>query len=320
MKCLCCGKEIRDSQKKIQGWHATCVRSFFGTKDMPEIDLSGKGLETLAMSSISQGFTVPGVQKKLSLHLSREDRPRLTLVNYPSGYILKPQEKQYAHMPEAEHLIMSMAEVAGIMTVPHALIQTEEDIAYITRRVDRVVTEQGQMHKLAMEDFCQLDKKPTEEKYHGSYERCARIIERYSSRIGFDRSEYFLRLVFCFLTGNSDMHLKNFALIETKFNSREYALSPAYDLLPVQLILPEDEEDMALTLNGKKTHIRRKDFLLLAQNIGVPDKAARMEIEKMLDMIPSWEEMCKESMLPDEMQRGMIDLLHERAGRIEKTV
>lgn len=320
MKCLCCGKEIRDSQKKIQGWHATCVRSFFGTKDMPEIDLSGKGLETLAMSSISKGFTVPGVQKKLSLHLSREDRPRLTLVNYPSGYILKPQEKQYAHMPEAEHLIMSMAEVAGIMTVPHALIQTEEDIAYITRRVDRVVTEQGQMHKLAMEDFCQLDKKPTEEKYHGSYERCARIIERYSSRIGFDRSEYFLRLVFCFLTGNSDMHLKNFALIETKFNSREYALSPAYDLLPVQLILPEDEEDMALTLNGKKTHIRRKDFLLLAQNIGVPDKAARMEIEKMLDMIPSWEEMCKESMLPDEMQRGMIDLLHERAGRIEKTV
>lgn len=320
MKCLCCGKEIRDSQKKIQGWHATCVRSFFGTKDMPEIDLSGKGLETLAMSSISQGFTVPGVQKKLSLHLSREDRPRLTLVNYPSGYILKPQEKQYAHMPEAEHLIMSMAEVAGIMTVPHALIQTEEDIAYITRRVDRVVTEQGQMHKLAMEDFCQLDKKPTEEKYHGSYERCARIIERYSSRIGFDRSEYFLRLVFCFLTGNSDMHLKNFALIETKFNSTEYALSPAYDLLPVQLILPEDEEDMALTLNGKKTHIRRKDFLLLAQNIGVPDKAARMEIEKMLDMIPSWEEMCKESMLPDEMQRGMIDLLHERAGRIEKTV
>ncbi len=320
MKCLCCGKDIRNSQREIKGWHASCVRSFFGTKDMPEIDLSGKGLETLARTSISHGFTVPGVQKKLSLHLSKEDRPRLTLVNYPSGYILKPQEAQYAHMPEAEHLVMSMAETVGIITVPHALIQTEEDIAYITRRVDRVLTDNDQMHKLAMEDFCQLDKKPTEEKYHGSYERCAKIIERYSSRIGFDRSEYFLRLVFCFLTGNSDMHLKNFALIETDINSRRYALSPAYDLLPVQLILPEDTEDMALTLNGKKTHVRRKDFLQLAQNIGVSDKVARMEIDKMLDMIPRWEVMCKESVLPDEMQGRMIELLHERAERIEKTV
>ena len=47
------------------------------------------------------GYTVPGVQKKLSLHLLAEGKPRLTMMNYPTGYILKPQVKEFTALPES---------------------------------------------------------------------------------------------------------------------------------------------------------------------------------------------------------------------------
>lgn len=155
---------------------------------------------------------------------------------------------------EAEYLAIQMAKTAGIKTVPFALIKQGDKLAYITKRIDRPGTgsakKQGQM--LAMEDFCQLDRRLTQDKYKGSYERCARAIERYSVRMGLDMTEFFLRIVFSYIVGNSDMHLKNFSLVETAENSQEYVLSQAYDMLPVNVILPEDQEQMALTLNGKR--------------------------------------------------------------------
>lgn len=165
------------------------------------------------------------------MHLISENKsPKLTIVNFPTGYILKPQVPQYETLPEAEHLVMSMADITGISTVPHALIGNNGNYAYITKRADRIMnTDRTAM--LAMEDFCQLDLRLTQDKYKGSYERCAKVIERYSSRVGFDMTELFMRLVFSFVTGNSDMHLKNFSLIETAEKSGEYVLSPAYDLL-----------------------------------------------------------------------------------------
>ena len=101
-----------------------------------------------------------------------------------------------------------------------------------------------------LEDFCQLSSRITADKYKGSYEGCGRVIQKFSKNVGIDASEFFYRLVFCFLTGNSDMHLKNFSLIENAPGSRVFGLSAAYDLLPVNVIVPEDREQMALTLNG----------------------------------------------------------------------
>ena len=221
MNCLCCGKPIIETaseQEKAVGWHNRCVKRFFGTKTLPDIEVSEDVLEQLAIESTNKGLTVPGVQKKMSLHLDNSGAtPRLTLVNYPTGYILKPQTKEYPCLPEAEYLVMQMAEKAKIRTVPHALIRIKAQdnaLAYITKRIDR---RDGKM--LAMEDFCQLDGRLTEDKYKGSYERCAKIIRKYSSRAGLDITELFIRVVFSYIVGNSDMHLKNFSLIETDENS-----------------------------------------------------------------------------------------------------
>ena len=316
MNCLCCGKPLKEPIP-ASGWHPACVRRFFGTKTLPEIELTDEALTLLAEKAVQKGHTVPGVQKKLSLHLSMERTPRLTMVDYPTGYILKPQVPEFRALPEAEHLVMRMAAASGLSVVPHALVGLKDGYAYLTRRVDRVRGEDdAAMQMLAMEDFCQLDLRLTQDKYRGSYERCVKVIQRYSSRPGLDLSELFLRLVFCFLTGNSDMHLKNFSLIETAPESGAYVLSPAYDLLPVNVIMPEDKEEFALTMNGKKTNLRRNDFLTFAEAAGIPRKAAEMMIGKMLGYVPAWEKLCEASLLPQDLKQTLKELILARAARL----
>lgn len=310
MNCLCCGKPLRTPDET--GWHKACIKRFFGTTKLPEIEIDDKTLNLLATETTNKGFTVPGVQKKLSLHLVSDRRkPRLTLVNYPTGYILKPQVSEFEALPESEQLIMTMADMAGISTVPHALIKGNAGLAYITKRVDRNLTD-DKIEMLAMEDFCQLDLRLTEDKYRGSYERCAKIIKQYSSRVGIDMAEFYIRLVFCFIVGNSDMHLKNFSLIETAEGSGEYVLSPAYDLLPVNANMPADKEQFALAMNGKKMNIRKGDFLKFADTCGIARQTAEKLIENLVKLTPKWIAMCENSLLPDELKGRLKKIIIER--------
>lgn len=314
--CLCCGKPIRSSAMS-SGWHQACIQRFFQTKTLPDLELDEQTLMLLAEKSISKGYTVPGVQKKLSLHLSREANARLTLMDYPTGYILKPQVKEFEALPESEHLVMCMAEQSGLNVVPHALLRINGEYAYITRRIDRDIRLPDSFSQLAMEDFCQLSLRLTQDKYKGSYEQCAKVIRQFSSRPGLDLSELFLRLVFCFLTGNSDMHLKNFSLIETVPESGEYILSPAYDLLPVSILMPEDTEEMALQLNGKKRNLQKKHFLAFAQTAGISLNAAEIMIRAMLKNLPIWQRICEESYIPERLKRQFGKLMTSRAGKLE---
>lgn len=313
-RCLCCGKTLRTENE--YGWHASCVKAFFGTTKFPDIDVSKEVLNQIAIDNTNKGFTVPGVQKKLSLHLSDEDTPRLTLVNYPTGYILKPQTDEYIALPEMEYLIMQMAETSGIKTVPYALLRLpsqDNSYAYITKRIDRT---NGKM--LAMEDFCQLDGRLTEDKYRGSYERCGKIISEYSELKGLDHTELFIRIVFSFAVGNSDMHLKNFSLIETAENSNKYILSAAYDMLSTNVVIPTDKEELALTINGKKQNIRRKDFIKFAETIGIAEKTADKMIEKIVKLKDKYIAMCRETYMPDDMKEALKNLIENRIAILQK--
>ena len=325
MKCLCCGKTIAGTDAAgaagatgAGGWHRACIRRFFGTDRLPVMDISEENLMRIAVETTQKGLTVPGVQKKMSLHLDYGDTPRLTLVNYPTGYILKPQDDRYPSLPEAEYLVMQMARATGIRTVPFALVQIPDGErihrGYITKRIDRILPRRADdpVQLLAMEDFCQLDLRLTADKYKGSYERCAGVITRYSVQPGLDLSEMFLRLVFSFVSGNSDMHLKNFSLIETAPGSGSYTLSDAYDLLPVNLILPEDTEQFALTMNGKKRGLRRNDFIAFAQTIGFPANAAKKLLDHVIGKEDMYASMITGSLLPAAMKEDFLRLLHDR--------
>ncbi|MBP3234110.1 MAG: HipA domain-containing protein [Eubacterium sp.] len=313
MICLCCGKEIRTKESSKNGWHDRCIRSFFNTDNLPELDVSEKIIEEMALANIDKRLTVAGVQKKISLHLSGDNGYRLTVVDYPTGYILKPQTKEYDFLPEYEQLSMLMADATGIRTVPHALIKTGKSYSYITRRIDRKIVKNN-IEKYAMEDFCQLAEKLAIDKYKGSYEQCGKIIKLYSSIVGFDLSELFIRLVFSYVIGNSDMHLKNFSLIETEPGSREYHLSGAYDMLPVNIVLPEDDEEMALMLNGKKKNLRKKDFIALADNYRLNEKTANKLIDSVCSKVNIYNRLCDESLLNDEGKKKIKNLIEHRIG------
>lgn len=314
MNCLCCGKQIPNSateSEKQWRWHKRCVKAFFHTEELPALDITRERLVTLTNETVNKGLTVPGVQKKLSLHLSTEGMSRLTIVDYPTGYILKPQTEDYDFMPEYEDLAMRLAELCGIRTVPHALIQMNESYAYITRRIDREITDQA-VSQYAMEDFCQLSNRLTQDKYKGSYESCGRIVRKYSVACGFDLSELFLRVLFSFVIGNSDMHLKNFSLRETQPGNRRFRLSEAYDMLPVNVIVPEDTEQLALTLNGKKHNIHRKDFRVFAEVSGIPRKAADHMMDKICSLEDKFYAQTMQSYLPDQQKEKVCKLISYR--------
>ena len=311
--CLCCLKPLKEEEQNT-GYHKKCLKKLFGQPVIPEIELSDEILEALARRSSSQGITVAGVQKKLSLHLASDKKAsltRLTLIGHPQGYILKPQSNDFSYLPESEQIVMTMAQEAKIHTVPHILIfSSDQKLSYITKRIDR----QDNGDKVHMEDFCQLSQRLTEDKYKGSYEQCAKIIQKYSSQPGLDISELFYRLVFCFITGNSDMHLKNFSLIQS--SSGSWGLSPAYDMLPVNLIMAEDTEETALTLNGKKSRISRKDFLAFAKNTGIPQAASEKMIARLLDQKNAFLSFARTPLLPRKMQERFAKLIEDRCERL----
>lgn len=264
--CLCCGKEIKEGL-----WHEKCIKSFFGTSSIPEISIKEEDIKKLAITQLEKSSTIAGVQEKLSLHLDLEQkrRPRLTIIGFPSGYILKPQTEEHYHLPEFEHTAMLMAEECGLSVVPHALIEINEDkeLAYITKRIDR-----NGSNKIHMEDFAQATLTTTENKYRSSYEECMNLIDKYSHNPALDKVNLFRCLYFCFVIGNSDVHLKNFSFIMD--NDGKLRLSEFYDLLPTKIIMPDDHEELGMRFNGKKKMLFKQDFYTFAFNTGIDNKVA----------------------------------------------
>jgi serine/threonine-protein kinase HipA len=321
MNCLCCGKPLLLTQAQEKQWHISCIKKFFGTSSLPVLNITGSQLAEFAAQSVRAGLSVPGVQRKMSLHLNKKDdisrTPRLTLVGYPAGYILKPDSSEYPQLPASEYLVMQLASLWKIATVPFALIRlADENFAYITKRIDRN-TVSGSTHNIPMEDFCQLSLRLTEDKYKGSYEQCGKIIDTYSTMPLLDKTEFFNRLLFCFVTGNSDMHLKNFSLIHRP--GRPWQLSEAYDLLPVQIVNPSDTEETALTLNGKKKKITKDDFLACAANMGITGKVAENLIKLTIQAAAEAVPFIQNSMLSDDLKEKMKSFVAERMQILEKS-
>jgi len=250
-------------------FHPPCCRKLFGSSKPPQVPYTWRDLNALAEQVVRSRVAVPGVQPKLSLHLERRsarEDGRFTIVGLEGGYILKPSVERFPQMPELEHLTMRMAACFGIETAESGLISLEDGhLALVVRRMDR----EGD-RKLAMEDMCQLTDRLTEEKYRGSLEGIGKVILRHCTNPGLDALRFFEVNLFCFLTGNSDMHLKNFSLIRT--SAGEIRLSPAYDLVPTVLLLPEDTEETALTIRGRKRKLGLRDFRALGEALKLTER------------------------------------------------
>ena len=310
-KCLYCYKELEEGQKDF---HPGCARKFFGTSDAPLLEYRREELDALAAQVIQAQTSLTGVQPKLSLNLHKhEGRNRLTIVGLWGDFIFKPQTDAYPELPENEDLTMHLAEAARIKVVPHSLIHLADgSLGYITRRIDR--TKKGE--KIDMEDMCQLTLHPTEYKYKSSCEQIAKAIAAYSSTPRLDLVNFMQVLLFSFVTGNNDMHLKNFSLYRPK---ALYQLSPAYDLLNVAIANPKDKEEMALSINGKTARIKLADFLKASDTMGIEQRVTLGLINGLRNAMPAWIDLINNSFLSDEMKQNYLDLISRRMDVLTKS-
>lgn len=312
-KCLYCYKEL--PKNTLGDFHEQCSLEFFGTKQQPAFEHSLGQMAELAKNVVERSVTVPGVQPKLSLSVVKntiqdEEKGRLTVVGALGGnYIFKPPSDHFPEMPENEHVTMRIAEAFGINVVKSSLIRLKSgELSYITKRIDR--TDIGE--KTHMLDMFQITE--AFDKYKSSMEKVGKALQEYSDNTLLDLV-YFLELaVFCFLTGNNDMHLKNFSMI---FQNNKWTLAQAYDLLNVAIVNPEDTEELALTLEGKKRKLHWEHFLRLGLQLGLNAKQMNGIAKRFQKRKPIALQWIDCSFLSDEYKEKYKNLLEERYQRIE---
>lgn len=309
--CLYCYQPLSGQE---EDFHAGCSKKMFGQPTPPVLPFSEGELEPLAKEVIQSRTAVTGVQAKISLHLGGNTQDgterRFTIVGLWGGYILRPPTTLYPQLPEVEDLSMHLAAVAKIKTAPHSLIRMQSGkLAYLTKRIDR--TKKG---KLAMEDLCQLTERLTEDKYQGSYEQTAKAIQKYSVTSGLDVVNFWEMVLFSFITGNADMHLKNFSLLEQL--GLGMTLSPAYDLVNTALVNPADEEEMALTLNGKKKKLTKQDFIAAMSSSKIDAKQQQNIFHKMEKAMPKWLDLIDVSFLSEDYKEKYKTIIRERLSRL----
>lgn len=296
-KCLFCYQELEEGQ---QDFHPSCAKKFFGKAEVPILPYSRSNINDLAREAVLSRTTVTGVQSKLSMDVNKggKDEPdRLTIVGLWGRYILKPKSEDFPWLPEVEDLTMHLASIAKIKVVPHTLIRfSDGELTYLTKRIDR----DNHGTKLLMEDMCQISERLTADKYKSSYENIAKMIRKFSSAPMLDLVNFWEVVMFSWITGNSDMHLKNFSLISKEAGN--YVLSQAYDLINVHLVFPEDTEELALTLDGRKKKIGRNNFVRAMESTGLESKVIENIIHKFMNAAPKWYDFIDISFLSQELK------------------
>ena len=312
-KCLFCYQELEEGQVDF---HPSCARKFFGSVTAPILPYTRDNMSELAHQVIRTSSSVTGVQAKMSLDVNRggkNEPTKFTIVGLWGKYIFKPQSAKYPCLPELEDLTMKMAEVARIRTARHTLIRLADGkLGYLTLRMDR--GKKGE--KISMLDMCQLTNRLTEHKYYGTYQQLADTVKRFSSAPMLDVQRFWEVVLFSWIMGNSDMHCKNFSLID--IGKGKYALAPAYDLLAVLLADPTDTEEMAMSFSvgGAKNGFNRNTFMTAFTQSGISTSIAEKMIERMKGNLPKWEELINQSFLSDRMKSSYILLLRKRIGQL----
>lgn len=310
-RCLFC---YRSLDAGARDFHPACSRKMFGAPEPPDLPYSEADMLSLALRVVRSHIAVTGVQAKLSLEVERAAASvrgrRFTIVGLWGRYILKPPTGDYPHLPEVEDCTMHLAGLAGLRTVPHSLVRLQSgSLAYIATRIDR-----DKKRMLPMEDMCQITGRLTEHKYHGSHEQIAKAILRFSANPLFDAGTFYEQVLLSFLTGNADMHLKNFSLI--CLPEIGWSLAPAYDMVATALVNRSDPEELALTLDGKKRNITRRNFMSAFRLAGLDDKSVGAIFRRFERAVPRWTEFIDISFLPAPLKEGFKNIIAERAARL----
>ncbi len=278
------------------------LKEMFSSSKLPAIDFGLADISQQAQK-LAGKISISGEQPKLSVTVDKKNN-ELIVVNEGGEYILKPQTSTFSNIPENEQCCMDIAEKLGIDIPLHCLVPLKDkSLAYVVKRFDR-----EKEIKIHQEDFAQILE--INDKYKGSVEQIGRRLKEISSAPGYDSQLLFERVVLNFILGNGDAHLKNYSISYKGDNIR---LTPAYDIVCSKLVIPE-EEDSAITINGKKNNLKRSDFDKLADYLDIPIKIRYEKFEKKFNMMKS---TIESSHIDKEKQAQFIKITKERLSRLE---
>lgn len=299
--------------------YAEC-ENIYSTQGLSKLSPRLTGLEPLPYTAQEQRqeaasravkMSVQGVQAKLSARLSVKDK-KFEIVDQNGTFIIKPQSDLYPQVPENEDLTMKMAAVFGIEVPLTGLVYSKDgSFSYFIKRFDRY----AKTKKYHVEDFAQLTDNTRDTKYNWSMEKLIPVLDKFCSFPLLEKRKLFRRVIFCFLTGNEDMHLKNFSLIT---RGSKVELSPAYDLLNTTIATGKAVEEMALPLGGKKSRISSKllfDYYA-EERMSLNKKTIDSEIQNLMKNKPDLEKLIGISFLSSEMKNRYLELLNERYERL----
>lgn len=278
------------------------LKEMFNSSKLPVIDFGLADISQQAQK-LAGKLSISGVQPKLSVKVDKKNN-ELIVVSEGGEYILKPQTSTFSNIPENEQCCMDIAEKLGIDIPFHCLVSLKDkSLAYVVKRFDR-----EKKIKIHQEDFAQILE--INDKYKGSVEQIGRRLKEISSAPGYDSQLLFERVVLNFILGNGDAHLKNYSI---SYKGDSIRLTPAYDIVCSKLVIP-DEEDSAITINGKKNNLKRSDFDELADYPDIPIKIRYEKFEKKFTMMKS---TIESSHIDKEKQVQFIKIIKERLSRLE---
>ncbi len=278
------------------------IKEMFNTSELPIIEFSLQDVSQKAQQSAGK-LSISGVQPKLSMKLDKKNNSLISVAEN-GEYILKPQVAAFSNIPENEQCCMDIAAEFKIDVPPHCLLPLKDgSLAYIVKRFDR---ESGM--KIHQEEFSQILES---DKYKGSVEQIGRKLREISTAPGYDAQLFFERVVFSFIIGNGDAHLKNYAI--TYKDKETIRLAPAYDIVCSKLVI-QGEEDSALSINGRKNELKREDFDKFADYLIIPIKIRYEKFEKSLTLM---ETIIKNSEIKEEVQKQFINIIKERLSRMD---
>lgn len=276
------------------------LKEMFHSSTWPSIDFGLVDIPQQAQRLVGK-FSISGVQPKLSVKLDKKQN-MLVVIDAGGEYILKPQQT-FLRIPENEQCCMDLAQELGIEVPLHCLLPLKDkSLAYVVKRFDR---DKGA--KIQQEDFVQI--LGAHDKYTGLVEQIGRKLREISSAPGYDVQLFFDRVVLNFILGNGDAHLKNYAILHKEGGIR---LAPAYDIVCSRLVILNEDES-AISIQGKKNRLLREDFDRLAEYFNVPVKVRYERFEKKFSLM---REIIISSQMSDADQVRFLDMIKERLDRL----
>jgi len=312
----------------------TALRRMFNNKKVSHLlDFSNDENSRILINENVGRISISGVQEKLSAIVNK-NKVCLAPEGVQSHYIIKPapDDKRLSYrnqMPANEHLTMQIArQVYGIVTAENAVIFFQNGKpAYITKRFDI----KNDNTKIKQEDFASLAQKTNEThgkhfKYTGSYADMGALFQKYVAAWKIEISKFFRLILFNYLFGNGDAHLKNFSLQQSK--NGDYMLSPAYDLLNTSLHIQDEDFALEGGLFGKEYyseiyrqegHPYQDDFTDFGKMIGVPDIHVKRIMKDFLSSQPLVYDLIERSFLNEKLKRMYIRSYEERLKRLRRS-